>query len=185
MLASEKAWVRDNAENYQYLEYVEQEIEQITQNKESTEAERDRLASERDRLRAQVEQLNIGLVGRSQLTANASVDANVPEVKHYIDDKDRDLYTDWLTKLDRSKIPEVKAAAKKMRGGNYGDSKRVHVRDLFERRLKKSGVRIYYARVSRSSVIILGGGDKTDQKSDIEEAAARLDDWKARNPDRA
>ena len=68
-----------------------------------------------------------------------------------------------------------------MRKGNFSDSKSLHAAGLFERRLD-SGLRIYYARVSPSSILILHGGDKPDQQSDINAAMERLADWRACHP---
>ena len=69
-----------------------------------------------------------------------------------------------------------------MKKGNFSDHKSLQdAAGLFERRLD-SGLRIYYARESPSSVLILGGGDKSDQQCDIDAAAERLADWRARRP---
>lgn len=61
----------------------------------------------------------------------------------------------------------------KLQRGNAGDSKPLHRDGLFERRLE-SGLRVYYAKTSQTSVVILGGGDKSGQQKDIDAAA---DGW--------
>jgi putative addiction module killer protein len=103
------------------------------------------------------------------------------QVQYYTDSQGREPYTDWLITLDRGGQRRVRDTITQMRKGNSSDSKSLHASGLFERRLD-SGLRIYYARESPSSVLILCGGDKPDQQSDIDTAAERLADWRARHP---
>ena len=176
--------MRENAEHDHYLEYAEQEIAQREHENEATEAERARLASDNHQLASQVEQLR-ALVGKSELTANASFGEDWREVSYYVDQQGRDRVGDWIDNLDRQKRHRVRDSIQQMRKGKFGDHKSLHADGVFERRLLTSGLRIYYAHVSPSSVLILGGGDKPDQPSDIAAAADRLADWKARHKNRA
>lgn len=58
----------------------------------------------------------------------------------------------------------------KMRRGIFGDWKEVD-EGVFEMRLDYGpGYRVYYARVGKIIVVLLGGGDKSTQKADIMKA---------------
>ncbi len=53
---------------------------------------------------------------------------------------------------------------------------------LYEMRLAgRIGLRIYYARIDRAIVLLLGGSGKSDQKRTIERARVRLRDFRERN----
>jgi len=52
---------------------------------------------------------------------------------------------------------------------------------LFELRIDWGpGYRVYYSMLGKSSVLLLGAGDKCKQSLDIERAFARLTDYKER-----
>ena len=68
---------------------------------------------------------------------------------------------DWQVKRSKDSQDKIRAAIAQMRKGNFGDSKPVHASGVFERRLR-SGERIYYAKPTAESVLILHGGDKGD-----------------------
>jgi putative addiction module killer protein len=64
--------------------------------------------------------------------------------------------------------------------GNFADCKPLRG-GLFELRIDRGpGYRVYYSMLGKSSVLLLGAGDKRKQSSDIERAFARLTDYKER-----
>ena len=85
---------------------------------------------------------------------------------------------DWLAKRSTDSQKRIRNAIAQMRNGNFGDSKSVYAAGLFERRLR-SGERIYYAKTSATSVVILHGNDKgeTNLDRDIAIALERWDDY--------
>ena len=172
---------RLQSEHGQMLEIANQKIIEHERRYVDATDERDRLADENYRLKAQVEQLTNALADKRQMTANAPRHSNAVQILYYSDSRGRTPYMDWLIELDRTTQRRVRDAISKMQSGNFSDSKPLHSAGLFERRMD-FGLRIYYARPSAESVLILGGGDKPDQQSDIDVAAERLVDWRARHP---
>ena len=68
----------------------------------------------------------------------------------------------------------------RLRLGNFGDSKRVG--EVFELRIHIGpGYRVYYGREGETVVILLCGGDKGSQASDIERAEAYWRDYRSRS----
>jgi len=64
--------------------------------------------------------------------------------------------------------------------GNFGDCKSLH-KGLFELRIDWGlGYRIYYAMLGTSCVLLVCGGNKRKQPSDIERALGYLKDYKER-----
>jgi putative addiction module killer protein len=65
--------------------------------------------------------------------------------------------------------------------GNFGDCKSIR-QGLFELRIDwGAGYRIYYGMLSTACVLLLCGGDKRKQSSDIERALEYLKDYKERS----
>ena len=72
-----------------------------------------------------------------------------------------------------------------MEQGSLGDHKALRGKPgLFECRLIAPGLRIYFSKESKTSLLILAGGikDKSDQDTDIDKAMERLADHKRRRP---
>lgn len=81
---------------------------------------------------------------------------------------------------------DVRAQAKivvrldRVAAGNFADCKALRS-GLCELRIDWGpGYRVYYATVGKSGVLLLAGGDKRKQASDIERAIAYLKDYKVR-----
>lgn len=84
---------------------------------------------------------------------------------------DTDVFRSWLRKL---KDPVGKAAVLRRIGraerGNFGDHKPVG-ESVFEMRIQAGpGYRVYYMQTADVVYLLLVGGDKSSQKSDIEKA---------------
>jgi len=106
------------------------------------------------------------------------------EIRHYVTAEDRrDIYIDWLGRLKdvTAKIAVIRRVAR-METGNFGDHK--FCRDgVSELRIDVgAGYRVYYAIAGKRIVLLLCGGDKRTQDSDIDRACAYWKHWKKENP---
>jgi putative addiction module killer protein len=107
------------------------------------------------------------------------------QIEHYVSpDKNRDLYVDWLRRLQNMQA-KVAIARRVIRveQGNFGDHK--FCRDgVWEMRVDVgSGYRVYYAISRRRVVLLLCGGDKRSQDEDIARAVQYWHDWQRRTDD--
>jgi putative addiction module killer protein len=103
------------------------------------------------------------------------------EVSHYITQDGKDPYLNWLVKLrDLKARIAVDRRVNRIELGNFGDHK--FCRDgVWELRVDMGvGYRIYYAVADKKIVLLLCGGDKRSQDSDISTACAYWQDWQRR-----
>lgn len=103
------------------------------------------------------------------------------EVQRYVDEGGRDLIGEWLAKLrDTQARARIAARIARLSAGNFGDCK--PLRDgVWELRVDwGAGYRVYYAMAGRSVVLLLCGGDKRKQSTDIERATRFWNDYKRR-----
>ena len=104
------------------------------------------------------------------------------EILRYVTSDGRDVFGEWLAKLQDARA-QAKVAVRidRVASGNFGDCK--PLRDgVCELRVDWGpGYRIYYAMVGKTAVLLLAGGDKRKQSSDVERAIAYLNDYKKRN----
>jgi len=106
---------------------------------------------------------------------------NVAEICHYISRSGKDIFNDWLPGPKDARI-QAKIAVRidRLAAGNFGDCKPVGG-DIYELRIDWGpGYRIYYAIVARACILLLCGGDKRSQRSDIRRAIAFSMDYEAR-----
>ncbi len=105
-------------------------------------------------------------------------------VRHYLSEDERDPFQEWLKKL-RDPIAKMQVVMRvnRIEGGNFGDNK--FCRDgVWEVRIDQgAGYRVYYAMSGTVVVLLLCGGDKGFQDSDIERAIGYWKDWQ-RRPDK-
>lgn len=90
-------------------------------------------------------------------------------------------FTEWLNALrDKAAAARIRIRLRRIEADNFGDCEpvgegvtelRVHV---------GAGYRVYFGRHGRTVVILLCGGDKASQASDIRQAKALWTDWKRR-----
>jgi putative addiction module killer protein len=105
----------------------------------------------------------------------------VIEVRHYLTRMGKDIFDDWLTRLADSRA-QAKIAIRidRLAAGNFGDSKPLHF-GVCELRIDWGpGYRIYYAMIAPKRALLLCGGDKRKQASDITRAIEYLKDYKKR-----
>ena len=103
------------------------------------------------------------------------------EVRHYVNPAGKDVFDDWLSELsDVRAQAKIAARIDRLASGNFGDFKALRP-GLYELRIDWGpGYRVYYSRIGKHSVLLLCGGDKRKQSSDIEKARAYLEDYKTR-----
>ncbi|MER2518956.1 MAG: type II toxin-antitoxin system RelE/ParE family toxin [Candidatus Accumulibacter phosphatis] len=103
------------------------------------------------------------------------------EIAHYLTADGHDPVQDWMDAVrDMRARVAILRRLERMKVGNFGDHK--FCRDgVWELRIDTGpGYRVYYAQAGETLVLLLCGGDKRSQRSDIERAAAYRQDWERR-----
>ena len=103
------------------------------------------------------------------------------EIRRYLTASGRDVFGEWLSKLkDVRTRAKIVARIDRLSVGNIGDCKALRG-SLFELRIDWGpGYRVYYALVGKACVLLLCGGDKRKQSSDIKRALEYLKDYRER-----
>ena len=102
------------------------------------------------------------------------------EVRRYTTRAGKDVVGDWLAALEDNARARVAVRIDRLSLGNFGDSKPLR-EGVSELRIDWGpGYRLYYAMVGRTCVLLLCGGDKRKQSSDIDRAIENLKDYKER-----
>lgn len=74
-------------------------------------------------------------------------------------------YQEWFNNLDTSIQLRVDKRVEKLRGGLYGDNKKLQKSELSELRMDfGKGYRIYYYDLDTALILFIGGSEKRDQK---------------------
>ena len=91
---------------------------------------------------------------------------------------DVEPYAAWLSALpDRQAKARIVVRVNRMAGGNLGDVKPVG-EGVWEARIDHCpGYRLYYAQAGRRLILLLIGGDKRTQQSDIAKAHGYWNNW--------
>ena len=103
------------------------------------------------------------------------------KIRRYLTESGRDVFGEWLAgmKDERTKA-KIIARIDRLSVGNFGNCKSL-AGGLFELKVDWGpGYRIYYALISKECVLLLGGGEKRRQVSDIDHARKHLADYKER-----
>jgi putative addiction module killer protein len=96
----------------------------------------------------------------------------VIEIRHYVDRTGRNVFERWFNKLDEAVQARVTVYLDRLERGNTSAVKAIGGM-LQELRLDFGpGYRIYFVWDGKRLVILLGGGTKRRQSSDIERARA-------------
>ena len=103
------------------------------------------------------------------------------EIRRYVAPSGSDVIGDWLVGLaDVKARARIAARLDRLSLGNFGDCKALR-EGVSELRIDWGpGYRVYYAMVGRTWVLLLCGGDKRRQSSDIKRAIEYLKDFKER-----
>jgi putative addiction module killer protein len=100
------------------------------------------------------------------------------DVRYYITKSGKDVVDDWIAGLadDRTEA-RIFARIERLSSGNFGGHKPLGG-GLFELRIDAGpGYRIYCAMIGRTCVLLLCGGDKRKQSSDIQRARGYFKDY--------
>ena len=99
------------------------------------------------------------------------------DLKEYLEDN-QSPYAEWFNGLDARTAARINTFVKRMEYGNFGASEPVG-RGVTELKMDFGpGYRIYYGRDGKTLVILLGGGTKRKQSSDIAKAIQRWEMYK-------
>ena len=102
------------------------------------------------------------------------------EIRRYLTRAGKDLIGDWLGGVDARVRARIAARIDRLSLGNFGDCNSLR-EGVSELRIDWGpGYRMYYAMLGRTCVLLLCGGDKRKQASDINRAIECLHDYKER-----
>jgi putative addiction module killer protein len=102
------------------------------------------------------------------------------EVLEYLDQKGNSPFADWFNALDAQAAAKVSTAQTKLGLGNWSNVKGVGG-GIYERVIDFGpGYRIYFGKDGDKVVILLAGGTKKRQDTDIIDAKERWQDYKQR-----
>jgi putative addiction module killer protein len=103
---------------------------------------------------------------------------SVMDVRYYVTKSGVDIVDEWIAGLadDRAEA-RIFARIERLSRGNFGDHKSLGG-GLFELRIDTGpGYRIYCTMIGRTCVLLLCGGDKRKQSSDIQRAREYFTDY--------
>ena len=102
-------------------------------------------------------------------------------VLNYVLPTGKEPVEEWLAALtDIKGRAKIRARINRLRSGNPGKFRIVGV-GIQELKIDFGpGYRVYFAKVGNEIVLLLHGGDKTNQSADIKKAAEFLSDYKRR-----
>ena len=104
----------------------------------------------------------------------------VMDVLEYLTPKGDSPFGAWFDDLDPQAAAKVSVAVVRIGQGNLSNVKGVGS-GVFEYKIDFGpGYRVYFGKDGEKIVILLAGGTKKRQQQDIEDAAARWQDYKAR-----
>ncbi len=102
------------------------------------------------------------------------------EVLEYLDQGGKSPFAKWFDELDAKAAAKVSTARTRLSLGNWSNVKGVGS-GVYERVIDLgSGHRIYFGKDGDKIVILLAGGTKKGQQSDIKIAKERWQDYKQR-----
>lgn len=103
------------------------------------------------------------------------------DIRYYVTKAGKNVVDDWIISLRDSRTQaRIMVRIERLKLGNFGDCKSLGA-GLHELRIDVGpGYRIYYAMIGRTCVLLLNGGDKRKQSSDIERAGEFFNDYRER-----
>ena len=95
----------------------------------------------------------------------------------------KEPFTEWLETLrDKSAEARIRIRLRRIEAGNLGDCETVG-EGVSELRVHVgAGYRVYFGRHGQTVIILLSGGDKGTQATDIKIAKGLWAEWKQRQP---
>lgn len=102
------------------------------------------------------------------------------KVREYLDTKGNSPYAKWFARLNAKAAAKVATAVYRMEQGNFSNVKGIGA-GVYEYRIDFGpGYRIYFGKDGNLLVILLAGGTKKRQSSDITAAKEYWQDYKRR-----
>ena len=149
--------------------------EELSKENARLREQNEQLAKDNAQLKAQNEQLLV-VNEYEEVSSQPEPEVSTPPTDEYtvIRYKPRgrhsSLIDDWRNGIDGDSRQRIDEAIARMRQGNLGDVKNLRG-SLYERKIDYGpGLRIYYKLDRDNQIILLGGGTKDSQDSDIERA---------------
>jgi putative addiction module killer protein len=102
------------------------------------------------------------------------------DLREYLDRRGNSPFAAWFESLDEAAAAKVTMAATRLGQGNFSNVKGVRSGVLEYRVNFGPGYRIYFGKDGDCLVILLGGGSKKRQSTDISLAIDRWHDYKMR-----
>ncbi|MBA2680560.1 MAG: type II toxin-antitoxin system RelE/ParE family toxin [Ktedonobacteraceae bacterium] len=100
------------------------------------------------------------------------------QILEYINASGVSPFAQWLEKLDPSARARITVSVLRLEAGNFSAAKGVGAGIYELRMVLGPGYRVYFGKDGERLVILLGGGTKKRQNSDIEIAQARWQEYK-------
>jgi putative addiction module killer protein len=103
-------------------------------------------------------------------------------VEVYENAKGEQPFTEWLNSLkDRAGAEKILLRIRRAQMGNLGDHKFI-TDGVFELRIQFGpGYRVYFGRIESCIILLLCGGDKRSQDSDIQDALKYWKDYRSQD----
>jgi putative addiction module killer protein len=99
-----------------------------------------------------------------------NVDMNNKVIKFYTDEKNVQPYIEWVESLDKSYQARISLRMERVKDGNYGNYRNLG-NGIYELKFKfGAGYRVYFGEDGNTIVLLLSGGDKSTQITDIKKA---------------
>ena len=106
----------------------------------------------------------------------------VKEIEYYTMLDGKCPYIDWFKTLSRDYQSKVIKRVNRLENGLFGDCKRLTGSKLSELRLDfGKGYRIYFKELDNVIILIVAGGDKSDQNRTIKQADKYLEEYLTRS----
>jgi putative addiction module killer protein len=106
----------------------------------------------------------------------------VIEIRRYLTAAGKDVVGEWLARLqdDRARA-RILVHLNRLSVGNFGSCKALR-QGVSELRIDYGpGYRVYYSNLGRTCILLLCGGDKRTQSTDVAQAIKHLQDYKERS----
>lgn len=106
---------------------------------------------------------------------------NTYKIEHVVLQNGKAPVIDWLNSLDSITRKRISQRILRIEEGNFGDYKTLSD-DISELRFSfGKGYRVYYTEINNTIVLLINGGDKSNQSKDIQKAHKILNEWRSYN----
>ncbi|MBQ6516657.1 type II toxin-antitoxin system RelE/ParE family toxin [bacterium] len=103
------------------------------------------------------------------------------EILYYTTSDGKCPFREWLNKLDSIEQKRIRQRLLRIKYGNFGDYKKLKNSDLSELRfITSKGYRIYFKELDNIIILIVAGGDKSNQVQIINKANNYYREFKER-----